>query len=67
MAKQADNGPTYLRHGGKIAYVLLTERVFDEVWPDQRRAWAIDELPEHHLQMLMQAHDVAIEDDPDEE
>ena len=29
LAAQATKGPTWLRHGGKIAYVVLTEELLD--------------------------------------
>jgi len=45
LAKQADKGPTFLRHGGRVSYVVVTEELFDQLWPDPQRAWAVDEMP----------------------
>lgn len=53
----------YVRHGGKIAYVMLTERVFDKVWPDLRRAWTVEEMPDDEREMLMQALVGVIDED----
>lgn len=53
LARQADQGPTYLRLHGQIAYVVLTVEIFDQVWPDQRRAWAVSEMPAATLEMLL--------------
>lgn len=55
LARQADKGPTFLRHNGRIAYVVMTEDIFDQLWPDPRRAWSIDEMPLHILQLLEQS------------
>ncbi len=55
LARQADKGPTFLRHHGRIAYVVMTQDLFDELWPDQRRAWSVDEMPPHILQLLEQS------------
>ncbi len=38
LNRQTTRGPTWLRHGGKIAYVVLTEELFDTLWPDPQRA-----------------------------
>ena len=66
LAKQADNGPTYVRHGGKIAYVMLTERMSNDVWPDPRRAWTVDEMPEDEREILMRALEGVIDEDLNE-
>ena len=63
LAKQADNGPRYVRHGGKIAYVMLTERMFDEVWPDPRRAWTGEEMLDEEREMLTEALEGVIDED----
>ncbi|WP_460272832.1 hypothetical protein [Celeribacter sp. ULVN23_4] len=55
LAQQADKGPTFLRHHGRIAYVVMTEDIFDQLWPDPRRAWSVDEMPLHILQLLEQS------------
>jgi len=55
LARQADKGPTFLRHHGRIAYVVMTEDIFDQLWPDPRRAWSVDEMPLHILQLLEQS------------
>lgn len=45
LMKQADEGPTFLRHAGRVTHVVMTEKLFDELWPDPRRAWSICEMP----------------------
>ncbi|WP_321364900.1 hypothetical protein [uncultured Celeribacter sp.] len=55
LARQADKGPTFLRHHGRVAYVVMTEEIFDQLWPDPRRAWSIDEMPPRILQLLEQS------------
>ncbi|MEM9578758.1 MAG: hypothetical protein AAF999_17315 [Pseudomonadota bacterium] len=66
LAKQPDNGPTYVRHCGKVAYVMLTERIFDQAWPDSRRAWTVEEMPDEERQMLMEALEGVIDEDLEE-
>src|SRR3546814_9845737 len=46
LTNSAVKGPTYLRVDGKIAFVVLAVEVFDQVWPDSRRAYATAEMPE---------------------
>lgn len=54
LMKQANNGPTFLRHEGRVSYVVMTEELFDELWPDPRRAWSIDEMPHRMVQLLLE-------------
>ncbi|MFC3061037.1 hypothetical protein [Paenirhodobacter populi] len=54
LAKQARKGPTWIRQGGRIAYVVMTEEVFDEVWPDKQRALSLHDMPLRYEQMLLQ-------------
>lgn len=63
LARQADKGPTWLRHGGRVAYVVMTEEVFDDLWPDTRRAWAVDEMPDRMAELLLEALEKTISDD----
>ena len=42
---------------------MLTERVFDKVWPDLRRAWTVEEMPDDEREMLMQALVGVIDED----
>ena len=55
LMKQADSGPTFLRHGGRVSYVVLAEELFDRLWPDSRRAWSVDEMPYRLEQLLLEA------------
>lgn len=55
LMKQADAGPTFLRHGGRVSYVVMTEELFDKLWPDPRRAWGVDEMPYRMEQLLLEA------------
>lgn len=55
LAKQADDGPTFLRHAGRVAYVVMTEELFDALWPDPRRAWSTQEMPFRMGQQLTDA------------
>lgn len=55
LMKQADTGPTFLRHGGRVSYVVMTEELFDKLWPDSRRAWGVDEMPYRMEQLLHEA------------
>lgn len=52
LARQAENGPTWLRHDGKISYVVMTEELFSEIWPDSRRVWGTEEMPDKMLDLL---------------
>ena len=45
LMEQADEGPTFMRHGGRVSYVVMTEKLFDELWPNPRRSWGINEMP----------------------
>ncbi|WP_299406762.1 hypothetical protein [uncultured Roseobacter sp.] len=45
LKKQAEEGPTLLRHVGRVTHVFMTEELFDELWPGPRRAWSIYEMP----------------------
>lgn len=66
LARQADKGPTFLRHHGRIAYVVMSEAVFDEVWPDPHRAWGVNEMPQRHEQMLLDALEEVLAEPGDE-
>jgi len=52
LVRQADNGPTYLRQSGRVAYVVMTEELFDELWPDSQRVWSLDEMPDRVDRLL---------------
>lgn len=67
LTRQADKGPTWLRHGGRIAYVVLTEEMFDQVWPDPRRAWSVEEMPDRHWDMIQAALSQVTSESPDAE
>ncbi|UWQ29065.1 hypothetical protein [Leisingera sp. M523] len=60
LMKQADNGPTFLRHGGRVSYVVLAEELFDQLWPDPRRAWSIYEMPLRMEQLFFEAVDKSL-------
>lgn len=62
LAKSASKGPTYLRRGGRISWVVMTETVFNEVWPDPRRAWSTDEMPFWVERLLLEALQTAAAD-----
>ncbi|GHF01561.1 hypothetical protein GCM10016455_23160 [Aliiroseovarius zhejiangensis] len=62
LAKSASKGPTYLRSGGRISWVVMTETVFNEVWPDPRRAWSTDEMPFWAERLLLKALQTAAAD-----
>ncbi|SMR83596.1 hypothetical protein SAMN04488030_0076 [Aliiroseovarius halocynthiae] len=53
--KQADKGPTFLRHAGRVTHVVMTEELFDKLWPDSRRAWSVDEMPHRMKQFFLEA------------
>lgn len=55
LMKQADKGPTFLRHAGRVTHVVMTEELFDKLWPDPRRAWSVDEMPHRMDQYLLGA------------
>jgi hypothetical protein len=52
LVRQTENGPTWLGHDGKISYVVMTEELFSEIWPDSRRVWGTDEMPDRMLDLL---------------
>src|SRR3546814_11590571 len=54
LTNSAVKGPTYLRVDGKIAFVVLAVEVFDQVWPDSRRAYATAEMPEYLWNKLLE-------------
>lgn len=54
LTNSAVKGPTYLRVDGKIAFVVLAIEVFDQVWPDSRRAYATAEMPEYLWNELLE-------------
>src|SRR3546814_19095428 len=47
LTNSAVKEPTSLRVDGKIAFVGLAVEVFDQVWPDSRRASATAEMLEY--------------------
>src|SRR3546814_13282026 len=47
LTNSAVKGPTYLRVDGKIDFVVLAVEVFDQVWPDRRRAYATADMHEY--------------------
>ena len=62
LAEQADKGPTFLRYNGRVAYVMMTEEVFDKFWPDPRRAWSIAEMPLRIEKLFFDAIELALSD-----
>ena len=57
LMKQANEGPTFLRHAGRVTHVVMTEDLFDALWPDPRRAWSVYEMPLRMEQLLFEAAD----------
>lgn len=55
LMHQADEGPTFLRHVGRVTHVVMTEELFDALWPDPRRAWSICEMPLREKRLLFAA------------
>ncbi|WP_316015343.1 hypothetical protein [Roseobacter sp. HKCCA0434] len=55
LAHQADLGPVLIRRHGRIAYVALTEELFERVWPISQRALPIEEMPERIAALFEQA------------
>ncbi len=45
LMKQANEGPTFLRRNGRVSYVVMSEELFEELWPDPRRVWGVEETP----------------------
>ena len=66
LAAQATKGPTWLRHGGKIAYVVLTEELLDTLWPNPQKAWSVDEMPHRYDELLLRGLTAALSDEKDE-
>ena len=60
LMKQADKGPTFLRHSGRITHVVITEELFDTLWPDPRRAYCIHEMPLRLEKLLFAALDKSL-------
>jgi len=57
LMKQAEEGPTFLRHAGRVTHVVMTEELFDELWPDPRRAFRTIEMPLRMERLLLEAVD----------
>jgi len=55
LMKQADEGPTFLRHAGRVTHVVMTEELFDALWPNPRRVWSIYEMPLRKERLLFEA------------
>jgi hypothetical protein len=66
LTEHASKGPTWLRHGGRISFVVLTEELFELVWPDHRRAWSVDDMPIRHEQMLLEELEASLTQDIEE-
>lgn len=60
LIQQADKGPTFLRHGGRVTHVVMTEELFDKVWPDPRRAWSVYEMPYRMEKLYFEALESAL-------
>lgn len=60
LMKQANDGPTFLRHAGRVTHVVMTEEIFDALWPDHRRAWSTSEIPLREEKLLFQALDATL-------
>ena len=54
LTHSAAKGPTYLRVGGRIAFVVVAVELFDALWPDSCRAYATAEMPEHLWNRILQ-------------
>ncbi|CUH47503.1 hypothetical protein [Ruegeria atlantica] len=63
LTEHASKGPTWLRHKGRISFVVLTEELFEQIWPDHRRAWSVDDMPIRHEQMLLEALEASLSQD----
>ena len=57
LMKQAEEGPTFLKHAGRVTQVVMTEELFDELWPDPRRAFRTSEMPVRMERLLLEAVD----------
>lgn len=55
LMHQADEGPMFLRHAGRVTHVVMTKELFDALWPDPRRAWSICEMPLREKRLLLEA------------
>ncbi|SDG16683.1 hypothetical protein SAMN04488117_11339 [Celeribacter baekdonensis] len=65
VSQQADAGPTYLRHNGRVAYVVMTEELFDALWPDTQRVWSLDEMPLRIDRLLQEGLEAALSSRPE--
>jgi hypothetical protein len=65
LMHQADKGPTFLRHAGQVTHVVITEELFDALWPDPRRAWSICEMPLREKRLLLEAVNRSLADSGD--
>jgi hypothetical protein len=45
LTQHADQGPVYICKDGRVSYVVLTEEIFEQIWPDTQRAFSVIELP----------------------
>lgn len=66
LAQQATRVTIWLRHGGRIACVVLTEELFDTLWPDPQRAWNVDEMPHRYDELLLKGLEAALSDKKNE-
>lgn len=66
LTEHASGRTTWLRHGGRISFVVLTEELFDQIWPDYRRAWSVNDMQIHHEKMLLEALEASLSQDNEE-
>lgn len=66
LVSQANIGPTYIRQSGRVSHVVMTEELFDRLWPDPQRVWSIDEMPLRIDQLLEQGLKEAMSKQSDE-
>lgn len=66
LMHQADEGPTFLRHAGRVTHVVMTEELFNALWPDPQRAWSICEMPLRQERLLSAALNRSLADSRDD-
>ncbi|WP_422048146.1 hypothetical protein [Shimia sp.] len=64
--QQADKGPTFLRDAGQVTHVVMTEDLFEALWPDPQRAWSICEMPLRQERRLSAALNRSLADSRDD-
>lgn len=64
VIQHAEQGPTYIRKDGQVAYVVLTEEVFNQIWPIEQKAFGVTELPKRLGELLDRGLDEALNKPP---